>query len=186
MIVPPAQSLPPASSRTVWNWLIVALPILTSILAFGYLADWQRIFPQIVQLMVDDVARVDRPTCDSAGVASELMSLFFELFFSPWLWTSFILGWGAYAASVRFAVLDVRALTGRGFLQPFPWAWTFLSPLVYVIGRHVVVRRQGSTERAPLMVSVISQSLAFVAMTYWTVVLTMQALELMLPMVFAR
>lgn len=46
-----------------------------------------------------------------------------------------------YAAQVVLAFLDHRALRRRGVVRPFPWAWAFLSSIVYLIGRYVVVRK---------------------------------------------
>ncbi|WIB60896.1 DUF2510 domain-containing protein [Curtobacterium sp. MCLR17_007] len=46
-----------------------------------------------------------------------------------------------YAANVLLAFFDHRALTRRGVVRPFPWPWVFLSSIVYVIGRYVVVRK---------------------------------------------
>jgi hypothetical protein len=46
-----------------------------------------------------------------------------------------------YAAEVVFAFLDHRVLKRRGVVRPFPWPWAFLSPIVYLIGRFVIVRK---------------------------------------------
>ncbi|HAQ9640229.1 TPA: hypothetical protein IYE67_003168, partial [Enterococcus faecium] len=41
-------------------------------------------------------------------------------------------------------------LRDRGVDRPFPWAWALLGPLVYLIGRSVVVRRRVGGSAAPL------------------------------------
>lgn len=46
-----------------------------------------------------------------------------------------------YGAAVLLACFDHRELKRRGVVRPFPWPWAFLSGLVYVIGRYVVVRK---------------------------------------------
>ncbi|MFJ3383425.1 MULTISPECIES: DUF2510 domain-containing protein [unclassified Curtobacterium] len=46
-----------------------------------------------------------------------------------------------YAAAVLLAYFDHRELQRRGVVRPFPWPWAFLSGIVYVIGRYVVVRK---------------------------------------------
>jgi cytochrome bd-type quinol oxidase subunit 2 len=70
-----------------------------------------------------------------------------------------ILGvWGVgiviYGLFVVAAALDYRALSARGVPRPFHWAWTFLSALVYIIGRTVVARRRTGTGLAPLWVTI--------------------------------
>jgi len=51
---------------------------------------------------------------------------------------------------VLLAWLDHRTLRDRGLERPFPWAWALLGPLVYLIGRSVVVRRRAGGSAAPL------------------------------------
>jgi len=51
-------------------------------------------------------------------------------------------GWIYYLASALFAFLDYRALKKAGVPKPFHWAWTFLSAIIYPIGRSVIVKRR--------------------------------------------
>lgn len=51
---------------------------------------------------------------------------------------------------VLLAWLDHRTLRTRGLERPFSWAWAILSPLIYLIGRSVVVRRRVGGSAAPL------------------------------------
>jgi hypothetical protein len=51
---------------------------------------------------------------------------------------------------VLLAWLDHRTLRSRGLERPFSWAWALLGPLVYLIGRSVVVRRRVGGSAAPL------------------------------------
>lgn len=46
-----------------------------------------------------------------------------------------------YGVDVLLAYFDHRELKRRGVVRPFPWPWAFLSVIVYVIGRYVVVRK---------------------------------------------
>ncbi len=47
-----------------------------------------------------------------------------------------------YAAEVVLAFFDHRALQRRGVVRPFSWGWAFLlAPILYLIGRYVVVRK---------------------------------------------
>jgi hypothetical protein len=75
------------------------------------------------------------------------------------LWGVALVG---YAICVVFALLDYRALGKRGVPRPFHWAWTFLSSLVYMIGRTVVVRRRTGTGLAPLWVNIAALVAVFV------------------------
>lgn len=61
--------------------------------------------------------------------------------------------WLIYAAIVVLAVLDWRALKRIGIVRPFHWAWAFL-PLVYIIGRAVVLRRRVHRGLAPLWTAI--------------------------------
>jgi hypothetical protein len=51
----------------------------------------------------------------------------------------FVAVYGAWGLSVWFAYLDWKKLERMGVVRPFHWAWTFLSPAVYTIGRSVIV-----------------------------------------------
>lgn len=51
----------------------------------------------------------------------------------------FIAVYAAWGLSVWFAYLDWKKLEALGVVRPFHWAWTFLSPAVYTIGRSVIV-----------------------------------------------
>ncbi|WP_309073994.1 DUF2510 domain-containing protein [Paenarthrobacter sp.] len=46
-----------------------------------------------------------------------------------------------YGLSVFFAFLDRQRLLQSGVVRPFHWAWAFLSAIVYVIGRSVIVNK---------------------------------------------
>lgn len=55
-----------------------------------------------------------------------------------------------WIGTVLLAWLDHRTLRDRGLERPFPWAWAIIGPLVYLIGRSVVVRRRVGGSAAPL------------------------------------
>ena len=79
-----------------------------------------------------------------------------------------------------------RELAARGFVRPFPWAWTFLSSLVYVIGRHVVIRRRGGRILAPLVVTIAIQVAILLAASVWASVFAVQVFETVFGMVTTR
>lgn len=102
---------------TPFIWLIVLLPLLSSVAIWFY----QPVLPRL--------------TADGRPATADPAATFTPGYF---VFTGFSLV--IYALSVVFAYLDHRALLRIGLVRPFSWAWEFLSPLVYVIGRSVVVR----------------------------------------------
>jgi hypothetical protein len=68
----------------------------------------------------------------------------------------------SYAAMVTLAYFDRQRLIADGFVRPFHWAWTFLIPGIYVIGRSVVVRRQAGRGVAPIWVWAVLMVLSVV------------------------
>ncbi len=156
----------------MWVWLIVLLPLLSLFPVFLYL-------DQMLRGMVDLVALF--PTSGSAPDPQRLVAAELALFFNPWFLVLMVIGWGTSALYVWFAFLDARELERRGFAAPFPWLWSLLSPLVYVIGRHAVIRRRGGKGAAPLIVTIAIQIAVFVATMVWTVVLMFQVTAAILP-----
>ena len=131
---------------TMWIWLIVLLPFLSLVpLLFwdfeGYL----------VQSMND-------PNNPMAELA---------LYTDPAYLIAVLLGWASYGLSVWFAYLDVVALRRLGYTRQFHWAWAFLSSLVYVIGRSVVVKRQAGRGSAPMWVAIALNVAVFVGAVVW-------------------
>lgn len=61
--------------------------------------------------------------------------------FTPMYFLMLLAGFIAYALCLWFAYLDWKKLAAEGVVRPFHWAWAFLAPAVYVIGRSVVVRK---------------------------------------------
>lgn len=61
--------------------------------------------------------------------------------FTPLYFATMVSGILAYGLAVWFAYLDHRRLEAEGVVRPFHWAWTFLSSIVYVIGRSVIVHQ---------------------------------------------
>lgn len=169
----PPQVAPGTSSHTVWVWLIVVLlPLLNVFPAFLYL-------DQMLRGVLDLVALL--PASGSAPDPQRLLAAELSLIFNPWLLVMTVIGWGSTALYVWFAFLDARELERRGFAAPFPWLWSLLSPLVYVIGRHAVIRRRGGKGAAPLIVTIAIQVAVFVATMVWTVVLMFQVTAAILP-----
>ncbi|MFT4123240.1 MAG: DUF2510 domain-containing protein [Microbacteriaceae bacterium] len=75
--------------------------------------------------------------------------------------------WGA---TVLLGWLDQRELVARGVRAPFPWAFAFLGPLVYVIGRTVVLRRRlGRGGFGPLIALIVVAAVSFLVGFFWTI-----------------
>ena len=79
-------------------------------------------------------------------------------------------GWVVTALCVVFSYLDWRQLRRQGVVRPFHWAWSFLSSVVYVIGRSVIVRKVAAGRGlAPVWVMIVVLVLAFAITLAWTI-----------------
>jgi hypothetical protein len=135
-----------AKPGTVWFWLLaIGTPVLT-LLDLIPVSVW---FSQILQ---------GDNTSPSALLASE---------FNPAYLLVLLAGWFIYAVCIVFALFDWRELNARGVPKPFHWGWSFLVlaigwPVVYVIGRSVVVKRRTGGGLAPLWIFVGLEVVVFV------------------------
>lgn len=108
------------SETAVYNpliWTITLLPLLTMV----FLLLWNPEF-RVIYVGSRGTATVDP--------SSVFTPAYFLLVFSGFL---------TYAASVLLAYFDSERLKRDGVVRPFHWAWSFLSGMVYVIGRSVIV-----------------------------------------------
>jgi hypothetical protein len=147
---------------TVWIWIFALVPILQFAEIPFLLTFYTKVFGAI---SLTDPTVVERAE------------------FAP---DSGILGlWGValvlYAIFVVTAALDYRALGQRGVPRPFHWAWTFLSSLVYIIGRTVVVRRRTGTGLAPLWVNIVALVAVTVAIQVVTVPIIAASMSSLVP-----
>lgn len=135
---------------TPWIWLIAIIPVLPM---FGLLGiDWNGMFGAI------------DPRNEQSVIAAQ-----FAIFTSPAYLGAVIGGWLSYALCAIFAFLDWRELQKRQVPRPFHFAWVFLSSIVYVIGRSVVVRRRTGDGIAPMWVAIGSLVLSFVVAIVMTI-----------------
>jgi len=149
---PEPRKSPGVDTNTPWIWLIVLLPVLTSLLAL--VAPWRAMFA-MHGWMAQSFAQPGTPSD---------MRLFmqpFDIFTSPWWWGLMLIGWVIYGLSIWFAYLDHRELSRRGIDRPFPWPWMFLS-IVYPIGRTVVAIRRTGTGWGPLWALIAAQVLGLI------------------------
>ncbi len=122
---------------TVWFWLLAFTPLLDMVI----LVPTAFYFQELVNINPSDVRAL-----------SSVIS-------SPALAILSILDLVLYVTAILFPVLDWRELDKRGVPHPFHWAFSLFAlviggPIVYVIGRTVVVKRRTGKGLAPLWVFV--------------------------------
>lgn len=160
---------------TKWIWWVVALPIATSVLSVGYVLDvTTRMFSMMSRMIQMGQNGGPGPSETSALVAEQM-----ALIFSPWYFAILFGGIAAYALQVLLSYFDHRDLEALGYAKPFHWAWSFLSMLVYVIGRSVVVGRRNRPAWAPMWVTIITQAIVIVVMIVWSVWFTNELMLLL-------
>ena len=152
---------------TVWIWLIVLLPLLG--LSSFFLIDWADYIDSTMATSLSG---------SYTGYADSL-----ALYTSPGYIISQLSGFVLYGLTVVFAALDVRELKKRGVQQPFHWAFAFLTSIVYVIGRSVVVKRRTGGGLAPLWVYIVETVVIFIASIIFAVLLTQYMMQSMLTQV---
>ena len=117
----PIQRALISAQTPVYNpfiWAIVLIPLVSILL----LLTWQPEFRLITTRQ--GTTTLDPTSIYSSGVLLLQISSFL-------LW----------ALTILFAYFDHQRLARSGVIRPFHWAWCFLSPTVYVIGRTVIVRK---------------------------------------------
>jgi hypothetical protein len=135
---------------TIWIWLIVALPVLAVLPIFFW--DFESYLEQSMSMS------------SSSTVLTALGP-----YTDPWYLALTFGSWIAYGLVVWFAYLDWAALARFGYQRRFHWAWAFLSSLVYVIGRSVVVRRQAGRGMLPMVAAIVVTVLITIGVIVWTV-----------------
>lgn len=117
----PVQRVLISNQTPVYNpfiWAITLLPLVTLLV----MLTWQPEFRIIT-------TRQGTTTVDPTSI------------YSPGYFLLQGVGFVTYGLSVFFAFLDRQRLANSGVIRPFHWAWCFLSPTVYIIGRTVIVRK---------------------------------------------
>jgi hypothetical protein len=134
---------------TPFIWLVTLLPLVSAVTIWFY-----------------------RPAIPSPSTGLRYPGSYVTDTFTPGYFL--ILGTGVvvYAISVVFAYLDHRELARRGVVRPFHWAWEFLSPIVYVIGRSVIVRSVAKPRGlAPIWTLIAVFVVNIVVSSVWSAVL---------------
>lgn len=133
------------ATNTVWIWLIIVLPLLP-----------------ILSLLTIDWSPLLDYSAYSSGNPSVALNAQLAFFLSPGYLGAMIGGWIVYGLNAFFAYRDGKFLERAGVPRPFHFAWVFLSSLVYVIGRAVVVKRRTGHGSAILWAAIGSIVLSFI------------------------
>lgn len=85
---------------------------------------------------------------------------------------SSLLSFAVWGLTVFAAYRDVKQLEGVGVVRPFHWAFAFIPyPIVYLIGRHVVLRKVVRTAGWPLWAHIAGNVIVVIASFVWALVL---------------
>lgn len=139
--------LPPGTRVDgVWVWLIVVIPwVLASTI---YLFDVRAV---LEALWVDDAEAALGHVLLHLGVlvASSVATI---------------------GLALLFAWRDARNLRAVGVAHPFPWGFAAIAGIVYLIGRHVILRKVTQPPVAPLATSIALYVLWYSVFGVWAVV----------------
>jgi hypothetical protein len=134
-------------------WTIVLLPVVSLVLSL--LINYGAITEEYRSLIQQMIADPNSPPRYSA----------LSLYADPAYVALVVWAWISVAITAVFGYLDSRRLKRTGFERPFPWGWAFL-PIVYIIGRSVVVHRRSGRGLAPLWVFIGVQVVGFAVSIY--------------------
>ncbi|GAA4266275.1 DUF2510 domain-containing protein [Frondihabitans peucedani] len=139
-----------AKIYNVFIWAIVALPVLSIILNLISVSSLQPLIEDILKQAQANPGAQTVPTTPATTpfqVVQQILSILIA------------------AAAVVLGYFDWKALKAQGIARPFHWAWGFfalISPVVYVIGRSVVVRRRAGRGLLPMWVSIAILVIGFI------------------------
>lgn len=80
--------------------------------------------------------------------------------------------WGV---SLFFCYRDHQRLLALGVERPFHWAFGLFGAIVYLIGRHVVLRTVSRTPGAPMWVAAVLNAVLLVVTLVWSVWITIES-----------
>jgi hypothetical protein len=139
---------PEGAKVVTWQiWVIVLLPIISLIINLTSIKS----FEPALQKAIEQAQNGSTSTSIGAtGGGSGLDSL---------------IGVAIAIATVILAYFDWRHLQRVGVVRPFHWAWAFfafVTPLVYIIGRSIVVHRRSGRGYLPMWVSIAITAIGFI------------------------
>lgn len=113
---------------------------------------------------------------DPSGIAGAIGG-YIGFFMISWL-----LGVAIWGLSVFAAFRDVKHLEQLGVVRPFHWAFAFIPyTIVYLIGRHVVLRKVVRTAGWPLWAHIGAYVVVTIAAIIWSIVIVQVIMVDMLP-----
>ena len=152
-IVRPA--LPAGTSvDNAWVWVVSLIMVVASLPFFFF--DMSGYMRAIIEAEVSG---------STSGIPSVMANYFVFLAVTQ------VLGLAAWGFTVFAAFRDYKHLESVGVVRPFHWAFAFIPyTIVYLIGRHVVLRKVVRTAGWPLWAHIASYGLVFVAAIVWAMV----------------
>ncbi|NQX26445.1 DUF2510 domain-containing protein [Microbacteriaceae bacterium VKM Ac-2854] len=159
------QKDPSIRTNTVWIWLIIGLPLLSLFSIFAF-----------------DPNEFAREVAAASSTGSTSYSGM-GMMANPVYGLVQLLGFAITAATILFGFFDYRALKAAGLQRPFHWAWGFFAlivgPIVYVIGRSVVVKRVTGGGLLPLWVFIGTVVVQIIVGLVWAAQLINAIIEVM-------
>ena len=147
----PRRVSPDTKTDTIWIFLAIVVPMLTFLLV--PLIDFDGFIRAAVEAAQSGSDFQNAATFMSVSASATLVS---------------ILSYVIAAVSVVFTFLDWRELGKRGITERFHWAWSILGVvvgvgmLITIIGRTVVLRRQGLRAMTPVWVFVATVAVSII------------------------
>jgi hypothetical protein len=139
-------------------WVLALSPLLGAVLVWFIRIDWSSSF---------DFINTSEQSGGNASIPiANPMSMF-----GPGYWVVEFVSLAATAGLVVLAYRDYQYLGRVGLVRPFHWAWAFLNPMVYVIGRGVILRRVAAPRGlAPTWTAVAAYASSMVVIGVWLAV----------------
>lgn len=140
---------------TVWVWIVSLATVVTAIPIFFF--DFSGYMRAVVE------AELSGSTSSVPAAVTSYMGFILVMT---------ALSWAVWGFTVFAAYRDYKHLASIGVVRPFHWAFAFIPyTIVYLIGRHVVLRKVSRTAGWPLWAHIASYALLIVGSIVWSVVL---------------
>lgn len=109
----------------------------------------------------------DAQLTGSTSALAEVMTGYLVFFLLSWL-----LGLALWGLTIFAAFRDYKHLQAIGVVRPFHWAFAFIPyTIVYLIGRHVVLRKVSRTAGWPLWAHIGSYVIVILISIIWSLVM---------------
>ncbi|PZQ89524.1 MAG: hypothetical protein DI534_06850 [Leifsonia xyli] len=160
---PPERTALPAGTRidSGWVWVVSLLNVVISLPWFFFdIGGYMRSY-------------LEAMLSGNAGVITNTFAGYFGV-----IAIFGLLGWAAFGFLVFSAFRDYKHLLAIGVVRPFHWAFAFIPyPIVYLIGRQVVLRKVSRTVGWPLWAHIVAYTLLYIGLSVWILVAVQSALS---------